>query len=174
MQLHFGQDLSCTSKFYDLKNNLGNVFLVHSGPLQPKDHLKYLGWQVCRTKLAQNVFLGARTFSRKMPPMFSHNFFEPLFCGSSAKFPPNFPQNSSAKKNKKNSLMSFCRRAGRRNTQILQNEKAMRSSETHSRHWQDIPVSATGILLLLAARKHREIAFCPGACRSLSKRAPQA
>ena len=62
-----------------------------------------LGWDVCRTKLARNIFFEARSFSRKNARN-SPQEFEPLFCGSDnpAEFPPNFPQTFPPKNQKKN------------------------------------------------------------------------
>ena len=96
---------------------------------------KYLGWHVCRTKLARKIFFGARIFSRKMLRNFPRNFR--AFILRARKNPQNSRQTScqiSLPKIKKNSPTSFCRSAGRTNTLaisiVIRNERLATRSST--------------------------------------------
>ena len=83
--------------------NAAHCIMTRSIPLCVVRHQYhiFLGWYVCRTKLARNKFIEAQIFSRKMlqnlPEM-----FEPLFYGpeKSCKFLPNFPQKKAFQKQK--------------------------------------------------------------------------
>ena len=87
---------------------------------KPRKMQNKLGWHVCRTKSARNLFFQLRIFSRKMLRFFPE-IFEPLFCGSEknprkipAKIPTKFP---SQIKNQKNSPTRLCRSAGGRTSE---------------------------------------------------------
>ena len=61
--------------------------------------IKFLGWHVCRTKLARNLFSRHEIFSRKMLWNFPRNCWAFLLWvrKNPTKFPPNFPPDFSPK-----------------------------------------------------------------------------
>ena len=63
----------------------------------------FLGWHVCRTKLARNIFFKARIFSRKMLRNFPRIFLAFILWvrKNPTKFPANFPQNFPPQNQKK-------------------------------------------------------------------------
>ena len=80
----------------------------HSGSILSGN---WLGWHVCRTKLARKIFVEAGKNLTKNAPKFSPKCLRLLFCGSE-KIPPNFPQDFPPKNKIKNLPTSFCRGAG--------------------------------------------------------------